>query len=126
MTKNTTETGRELSEQLSPGMEDMLNARYGQLLPGVTEGVADFAYGRRYTHPSLPLRVRYIATIAAVIALGGQAKPQLIVNIAGGRKPGLSQEEIAEVIGQMAFYGGIPAAINGLNAALEVFGKEDF
>jgi len=47
------------------------------------------------------------------------------VNIAGGRKAGLSQKEIAEVIWQMSLYGGFPAAINGLNAALEVFDEED-
>ena len=34
MTKKTTQTGRELSELLNPGMEDALNARYGHLLPG--------------------------------------------------------------------------------------------
>ena len=48
-----------------------------------------------------------------------------MVNIEGGRKVGLSQKEIAEVIWQMALYGGFPAAINALNAALEVFDKEE-
>jgi 4-carboxymuconolactone decarboxylase len=73
----------------------------------------------------LPLRDRYLGTIAALAALGGQTKPQLMVNIAGGRKAGLSKEEIAEVIWQMALYGGFPSAINALNAALEVFEAED-
>ena len=125
MTKTTTETGRELSEQLNPGMEQTLEARYGHLLPGMAEGVVDFAYGRQYARPGLPLRDRYLATIAALTALGGQTAPQLKVNISGGRKAGLSQREIAEVIWQMALYGGFPAAINGLNAALEVFEGED-
>ena len=65
------------------------------------------------------------STIAALTALGGQTRPQLMVNIAGGRKAGLSQEEIAEVIWQMALYGGFPSAINALNAALEVFEAEN-
>lgn len=46
MMNDTTLTGRELSERLNPGMEDALNARYGYLLPGMAEGVVDFAYGR--------------------------------------------------------------------------------
>ncbi|WP_282062522.1 carboxymuconolactone decarboxylase family protein [Roseobacter litoralis] len=125
LTKNTTDIGRKLSEHLYPGMEDALNARYGHLLPGMAEGVVDFAYGRQYARPGLGLRDRYLGTIAALTALGGQTMPQLKVNIAGGRKAGLSQEEIAEVIWQMALYGGFPAAINALNAALEVFGEED-
>lgn len=47
-----------------------------------------------------------------------------MVNIAGGRKAGLSQKEIAEVIWQMSLYGDFPSAINGLNAAFEVFEAE--
>lgn len=124
MNKTTTEIGKALSEELNPGMEEALNARYGHLLPGMAEGVVDFAYGRQYARPGLPLRDRYLATIAALTALGGQTRPQLMVNIAGGRKAGLSQKEIAETIWQMALYGGFPAAINGLNAALEVFAAE--
>lgn len=122
---STTDAGRALSEELNPGMEAALDARYGHLLPGMAEGVVDFAYGRQYARPGLPLRDRYIATIAALTALGGQTRPQLKVNIAGGRKAGLSREEIAETIWQMALYGGFPAAINALNAALEVFEEED-
>ncbi|MDX8348995.1 carboxymuconolactone decarboxylase family protein [Cognatiyoonia sp. IB215446] len=122
---DTTARGRTLSEELNPGMEAAIEARYGHLVPGMAEGVVDFAYGRQYARPGLPLRDRYLATIAALTALGGQTAPQLKVNIAGGRKAGLSQQEIGEVIWQMALYGGFPAAINGLNAALEVFAEEE-
>lgn len=87
----------------------------------MAEAVVDFAYGRQYTRPGLPLRDRYLATIAALTALGGQTRPQLMVNIAGGRKAGLSQEEIAETIWQMSLYRGFTLAINALNAALVVF-----
>lgn len=123
--KNTIQTGRDLSERLNPGMEDAVNARYGHLLPGMAEGVVDFAYCRQYARSGLPLRDRYLATIAALTALGGQTRPQLMVNIAGGRKAGLSQEEIAETIWQMSLYCGFPSAIKALNAALKVFEAED-
>ena len=125
MPDSITDIGRALSEHLNPGMEAALEARYGALVPGMAEGVVDFAYGRQYARPGLALRDRYLATIAALTALGGQTAPQLKVNIAGGRKAGLSQQEIGEVIWQMALYGGFPAAINGLNAALEVFAQEE-
>lgn len=122
---DTTDIGRALAEDMNPGMEAALEGRYGHLVPGLAEAVVDFAYGRQYARPGLPLRDRYIATIAALTALGAQTRPQLKVNIAGGRKAGLTREEIAETIWQMALYGGFPAAINGLNAALEVFAEED-
>lgn len=122
---DTTESGRALSEELNPGMEAALEARYGHLVPGLAESVVDFAYGRQYARPGLALRDRYLATIAALTALGSQTAPQLKVNIAGARKVGLTREEIAEVIWQMSLYGGFPAAINAMNTALEVFAEED-
>ncbi|MCL4162095.1 UNVERIFIED_CONTAM: hypothetical protein GTU68_026562 [Idotea baltica] len=125
MTDATLKRGGDLAETLNPGMEQALDARYGHLLPGMAEGVVDFAYGQQYARPGLELKNRYIATIAALTALGGQTRPQLKVNIEGGRKAGLTREEIAETIWQMALYGGFPAAINALNAALEVFDAED-
>lgn len=81
MSENTTELGRHVSERLNPGMEAALEARYGHLLPGMAESVVDFAYGRQYARPGLSLRERYLATIAALAAQGGQNAPQLRINI---------------------------------------------
>ncbi len=122
---STLEQGRRLVEELNPGMEEVLAERYDALVPGLAESVVDFAYGQQYARPGLPLRDRYLATVAALTALGGQTAPQLKVNIQGARKAGLSRAEIAEVIWQMSLYGGFPAAINALNTALAVFEEED-
>jgi len=123
--KSTSDIGRKLSEELNPGMEATLDSKYGHLVPGLAESVVDFAYGRQYARPGLAIRDRYLATVAALTALGAQTAPQLAINISGARSVGLTREEIGEVIWQMALYGGFPAAINGLNVALDVFAKED-
>jgi len=108
-------TGAGLANELNPGLKEVLDERYGQLLPGMSDTVIDMAYGQFYARPGLDLKSRYIATIAALAAMGGQTGPQLRINIEGGLKVGLSETEIAEVIWQMALYGGLPAAINALN-----------
>lgn len=122
---STTDKGREMSEHLNPGMEEALRKRYGDLVPGLAEDVVDFAYGRQYSGEDLALRDRYLATIAALTALGAQTKPQLRVNIRGALTAGLTRKEIGAVMWQMSMYGGFPAAINALNTALEVFEEED-
>lgn len=121
LTDDSYAAGKALSEELNPGMEDALEARYGHIVPGMSRSVVDFAYGQQYSRDGLDLKTRFLATIAALTALGGQTRPQLKVNIEGALKAGASEREIGEVIWQMALYGGFPAAINGLNAALEVF-----
>ncbi len=119
--KDTLARGRALVQEVNPDMEDVLEERYGSYVPGIGQSVVDFAYGQQYSRPGLDLRSRYIATIAALTALGGQTSPQLKVNIEGALKAGLTKEEIGEVIWQMSLYGGFPSAINALNTALEVF-----
>lgn len=51
----------------------------------------------------------------------GNAAPQLKVHISAALHVGLTQEEIIEVMMQMAVYAGFPAALNGLFAAKVVF-----
>lgn len=125
MTSDTYQRGKALADEFNPGMEEALRKRYGHLVPGLADSVVDFAFGQQYARDGLDLKTRYLATIAGLTAVGGQTAPQLKVNIAGALKAGASQREIGEVIWQMSLYGGLPAAINGLNAALEVFEQLD-
>jgi 4-carboxymuconolactone decarboxylase len=53
----------------------------------------------------------------------GNAQPQLKVHLQAAQNVGVSREEIVETIMQMAVYAGFPAALNGLAAARDVFGK---
>lgn len=124
-TVNTLERGRELADKLNPGMEQVLEERYGDIVPGIGTSVVDFAYGQQYSRPGLELKSRYIATIGALTALGGHTAPQLKVNLHGALKAGLTKQEIGEIIWQMSLYGGFPAAVNALNTALEAFEEYD-
>ncbi len=70
------------------------------------------------------LRDREIATIAALAAMD-TAQPQLKVHFEAGLNMGLTQEEITEVLMQMAVYAGFPAALNAISVAKEAFGARD-
>ena len=59
----------------------------------------------------------------AVLTALGNAIPRLKVHIAAALHVDCTQEEILEVIMQMAVYAGFPAALNGLFAAKEVFSE---
>ncbi|WP_417769403.1 carboxymuconolactone decarboxylase family protein [Stappia sp.] len=113
--------GRDIAARLNPDLEQVLAERYDALLPGFSESLIEWAYGRHYARGTVDLKTRQLCTVAALTALGGQTGPQLKVNIEHTLAAGASEGEILEVIWQMAVYGGLPAAINGLNAAREVF-----
>lgn len=113
--------GRDVLAKTNPEIEAILRGRYDTLVPGMSESLVEWAFGRHYSREGLDLKTRQLCTVAALTAMGGQTAPQLKVNIENTLAAGASQREIAEAIWQMAVYGGLPAAINGLNAAIEVF-----
>lgn len=119
------DAGRELAERLNPGMEQALRDRYGDWLPGaIAETVVGHGMGEVYARDGLDLRTRLLVTVGALAALGSQTRPQLQVNIRSALRAGATAREISEAIFQMHLYGGMPAMINAMNAAIEVFQAE--
>ena len=115
------ERGRAVVAMLNPELEAILSERYDAHVDGFAETLVEYAYGRHYAREGLDLKTRQIATVAALTALGGQTGPQLRINIEHALAAGASERELLEVIWQMAVYGGMPAAINGLNVAITLF-----
>lgn len=94
----------------------------GDIAPDFARYLIEFPFGDIYSRPGLDLRSREIAVVAALTALGN-ASPQLKVHIQGALNVGISRQEVVEIMMQMAVYAGFPAALNGLNAAREVFAR---
>jgi 4-carboxymuconolactone decarboxylase len=99
---------------------DTLVTALGEVTPDLSRYVVEFGFGDIHCRTGLDLRSREIATVAALTALG-TAPSQLRAHIHAALNVGCSQEEVVEVILQMALYAGFPATINGIQAAKEVF-----
>lgn len=109
---------REIDGQAGEKVIDSLS----DIAPDFARLLIEFPFGDIYSRPGLDLRTRELAVVAALTALGNAA-PQLKVHLHGARNVGCSEQEIVEVIMQMAVYAGFPAALNGLFAAREVFAQ---
>ena len=94
-----------------------------ELAPEVMLLVDQVIYGEIYNRPAVDLRTRSLCTIAALVVLGHS--PQMIKrHITGALHIGVSEEEISEIIAQMIFYGGMPAAVNAFRIAKETFDEQ--
>ncbi|TKV13259.1 carboxymuconolactone decarboxylase family protein [Citrobacter sp. wls619] len=113
-------TGQEMLQKVDGKGGDAVIESLQDIAPDFARYLIEFPFGDIYSRPGLDLRSREIATVAALTALGN-ATPQLKVHIGAALHVGLTQDEIVEVIMQMAVYAGFPAALNGLFAAKEVF-----
>ncbi|EKS55583.1 4-carboxymuconolactone decarboxylase [Citrobacter freundii ATCC 8090 = MTCC 1658 = NBRC 12681] len=113
-------TGQKMLQQVDGKGGEAVVESLKDIAPDFARYLLEFPFGDIYTRPGLDLRSREIATVAALTAMGNAA-PQLKVHIGAALHVGLTQDEIVEVIMQMAVYAGFPAALNGLFAAKEVF-----
>jgi 4-carboxymuconolactone decarboxylase len=81
--------------------------------------VTQFVFGMFWSRPQLDLRSRSLCTVAQLAALG--RTDELKGHLAGALNLGITREELLEVLMQTACYAGVPAAMQALNAAAEVF-----
>ena len=93
-----------------------------QLDPDLHRYIIDFVYGEVYSGDALDPRTRALCTVAMLACMDQQL--QLGVYVRSARRQGASEEEVREVIRQVAVYAGFPSAWNALatmRAALEDF-----
>ncbi|MAX58838.1 MAG: hypothetical protein CL755_08355 [Chloroflexi bacterium] len=91
-----------------------------ELAPEVMQLVDEAIYGEIYNRPAVNLQTRSLCTIAALTVLGHS--PELLArHIQGALHVGVTREQISEIISQMVFYGGMPAAVNAFRVAKETF-----
>jgi 4-carboxymuconolactone decarboxylase len=86
----------------------------------------EFNFGDVYSRPGLTLAQREMATLAALVALGG-LEPQLRGHTRGAINAGLSATEILETVIHTVQYSGFPRALNAIRVvtdALEEIGVE--
>lgn len=79
-----------------------------------TDFITRYAWGEVWCRPGLDRRTRSCITLASLASLG--RNEELALHVAAARRNGLSEEEIAEVLLNVAVYAGVPAA----NAAFAV------
>ncbi len=83
------------------------------------ELVTEYCWGKVWTRPGLDRRTRSFLNLAMITALN---RPhELKLHVRGALNNGLSREEIVEVFLQTAIYCGVPAAIDSLRVAKEIF-----
>ena len=80
--------------------------------PELHRYVIEFVYGEVYAGDVLDSKTRALCTVAMLACLDQQL--QLAVYVRSARRQGASEDEIREVLRQVAVYGGFPCAWNAL------------
>ena len=122
-TQERAQRGEGIIHQLSAGTRRTDDLPEYELVPGMREWVTASLFCDVWERPTLEKRVRSIATMPALAVLGRGGRLKGPINNA--LNLGWTKEEIAELFFHLSLYGGLPASMNALGAAREVFRERD-
>lgn len=121
------------TEQFAKGLKirrEVLGAEHVQKsLDSVTDFTApmqklvtEWCWGELWSRPGLDRRTRSIINLSMLSALNRPHEVRL--HVRGALNNGLTQEEIMEILLQVAIYCGVPAALDSMKVAGEVLAEE--
>ena len=116
------ERGRKKLHQMMGEVGDQALDNIAGISPDMARYIAEFVFGDVHSRPGLDLKTREIAAVVSLVTRGG-AEPQLRAHLHGALNVGCTEQEIVELMIEMAVYAGFPAALNGLYAAREIFAE---
>lgn len=114
--------GRAKLKQMLGELGEQAVENIARISPDMAHYVVEFIFGEIHSRPGLDLKTREIVAVVAIAARGG-AEPQLRAHLHGALNVGWSEQEIVELMIELAVYAGFPAALNGLFAARDVFAE---
>jgi 4-carboxymuconolactone decarboxylase len=82
------------------------------------ELITRYAWGEIWTRPGLDRKTRSCITLTALIALGHEE--EFAMHVRAARRNGLSEDELKEVLLQVAIYCGVPTANRAFSIAERV------
>ena len=83
--------------------------------------VTEYCWGEIWTRPGLDRRTRSFLNLAMLTALNRPHEIKL--HVRGALNNGLTRDELMEVFLQSAIYCGVPAALDAMRVAKEVFAE---
>lgn len=116
------ERGLAKLHEIDGGAGEAVVTALADISPDFARLLIEFGFGDIYSRPTLDVRSKEIAVIAALAAMG-TAAPQLKVHLNAALNVGVTRDEIVETMILMGVYAGFPAALNGLFAAKAVFAE---
>ncbi len=111
---NRLEKGYLKMQEVLGELENSPEKSMNTIFPDLEKYMVEYVWGDIYTRVALDIKLKEIAVVAALTALG-TAQEQLKQHINGALNVGCTINEIKEIILQMSAFAGFPACINAMN-----------
>ncbi|MGB8621915.1 MAG: carboxymuconolactone decarboxylase family protein [Paracoccaceae bacterium] len=119
------EQSHAMAKAFNPALESFQVHGFDKIMPTMPKNFMDMMWGNAFNKDGLDAKTRLLVVLAGLTVLGAQAEPQFRITVRHALEAGASQQEIGEVIYQMAMLGGIPAMTRALQIAQSVFNESE-
>lgn len=119
--KNPFEAMMQMSQDwakaLNPALESFTPKGFEALWPTMPKDVMETFMGKTFNPEGLDSKTKLLLTLGALTILGAQAEAQIRLTVRHALEAGATKQEIAETIGMMGVFGGIPAMTKAMELA---------
>ena len=116
--------GQDWAKAMAPGMENLTPKGFEALWPTMPKEMMESWMGKGLNPEGLDAKTKLLLTLASLTVLGAQAEAQIRLTVRHAVEAGATKQEIAETIGMMGLFGGIPAMTKAMELATAVM-EED-
>ncbi|WP_068115037.1 carboxymuconolactone decarboxylase family protein [Tropicimonas marinistellae] len=117
---------QEMAKAMNPALEQFQMPDFSAFMPTMPKEAMEMTFGKTFNPGGLDAKTRLFVTLGALVAQGSQLDQQIKVTVRHALEAGATPQEIAEVIGQMSVFGGVPAMTKAMQLAQsEISAKEE-
>ena len=117
------DTGTQMARAMNPAMETFQAPSLDQWFPTMPKDALEMTMGKTFNPEGLDAKTRLLVTLAALTVMGAQAEDQIRITVRHALEAGATPQEVAETIGQMAVFGGVPAMTKAMQTAQAVIAE---
>ncbi len=119
------EQSQDMAKSMNPALEKFQMPDFAAMMPTMPKEFMEMSFGKTFNPGGLDAKTRLFVTLAALVAQGAQLDDQIKVTVRHALEAGATPQEIAEVIGQMSVFGGVPAMTQAMQLAQAVIAEHE-
>ncbi|CTQ49641.1 carboxymuconolactone decarboxylase family protein [Jannaschia donghaensis] len=116
---------QDMAKTMNPALEHFTPTGFEKLWPTMPAEMVEQFMGKGLNPEGLDAKTKMLLTLAGLTVLGAQAEAQIRLTVRQAAEQGATKQEIAETIGLMGLFGGLPAMNKAMELANAALGDEE-
>ena len=116
---------QDVAKAMNPALESFTPQGFQKLWPTMPASVMEATMGKGASPEGLDAKTKLLLTLAGLTVLGAQAEAQVRLTVRQAVEQGATKQEVAETIGLMGLFGGLPAMNKAMALANEAYGEAE-